>query len=477
MKTYDLTFNPDAYTVKTVEVDGETVTYRAYEDIVYVAKPVDLRFQKMNIYVPESAVGKKDAPIFFRNYVGGYMSTPPIPPDLGQDPPFLGVGLRYALAHGYVAVSPGARGREDVIDGKFTGKAPADIVDLKAAIRYLRHNAGLIPGNMSRIISDGSSAGGAMSALLGTTGNNPDYEPYLRELGAAEERDDIYAAVCFCPIIDLEHANCAYEWMFGSLRDFHMMKPHVEDSKLVFEPADIHVDDETLALSRKFAALFPGYINSLGLRHPKTGAALTLAEDGESGPWLDYMLEKLGESASIYLKEQSPEDREKHLAERTWLTYDAASGRASVSRDDFRAFVDYVSRGKLCPTFDGFGCDITENSLFGTEAVPGNHFDDSLEAVSGNTGKYAVPEEIRPQIALMNPMVQLAGENGTLAPYFYIRWGSRDSNHAFSAPMNLAAALENSGRCREVNFQFAWEYDHDGDYRMGELLAWLDSII
>ena len=78
----------------------------------------------------------------------------------------------YALLHGYIVVSPGARGRglKDK-NGKFTGTAPACIVDLKAAVRYLRHNKDIIPGNVEKIISNGTSAGGALSALLGSTGN------------------------------------------------------------------------------------------------------------------------------------------------------------------------------------------------------------------------------------------------------------------------------------------------------------------
>lgn len=73
-------FDPQAYEVKTCELDGRSVTYRAYENIVYCTNPVD-PIQKMNIYVPESlAQGEtingftlKTAPIFMPNTVGGYM--------------------------------------------------------------------------------------------------------------------------------------------------------------------------------------------------------------------------------------------------------------------------------------------------------------------------------------------------------------------------------------------------------------------
>ena len=56
----------------------------------------------------------------------------------------------------------------------YNGKAPAAILDLKAAIRYLRYVDKEMPGDAEKIITDGTSAGGAMSALMEiVTGNNP----------------------------------------------------------------------------------------------------------------------------------------------------------------------------------------------------------------------------------------------------------------------------------------------------------------
>ena len=57
----------------------------------------------------------------------------------------------------------------------YTGRAPKAILDLKAAIRYLRHFDKQMLGDAERIITDGTSAGGA--------------------------------SVCFCPITDLDHAE------------------------------------------------------------------------------------------------------------------------------------------------------------------------------------------------------------------------------------------------------------------------------
>ena len=92
------------------------------------------------------------------------------------------------------------------------GRAPALIVDMKAVIRYLRHNRDVIPGDVEKIITSGTSAGGALSALTGATGNCEDYEPFFKAICAADERDDIFAANCYCPIHNLDNADTAYEW-------------------------------------------------------------------------------------------------------------------------------------------------------------------------------------------------------------------------------------------------------------------------
>lgn len=87
--------------------------------------------------------------------------------------------------------------------------------DLKAGIRFLKMNAVCFLGNMERIISVGISAGGAMSTLLGCTGDCADYEEEWKEMGAdLTQSDQIFGAQCYCPISDLDHADFAYEWMF-----------------------------------------------------------------------------------------------------------------------------------------------------------------------------------------------------------------------------------------------------------------------
>ena len=180
---YSLDLNENQYEVRTLTMGETTIRFRAFEDLVYVRHPVDLEHQKLNLYIPEDYYeGKtihgytgKTVPIFFPNASGAYASGPADRPGpnfrlWGRGKPN---GIFYALAAGFVVAAPGSRGRT-VRDekGDFLGCAPAHIVDLKAAVRYLRHNKDRIFGDTEHIISNGTSAGGALSALLGTSGNS-----------------------------------------------------------------------------------------------------------------------------------------------------------------------------------------------------------------------------------------------------------------------------------------------------------------
>ena len=143
--------------------NGEIVNYTAYTNLYYVTNVEDSTYQYMNVFIPESA--DQSTPIFMPNYVGGYMAAEPRFIDAGD-------ASGRALAEGYVVVIPGARGRNSVVKGEngkdiYTGRAPKALLDLKAGIRYLRHFDKEMLGNAEIIITDGTSAGGAMSALLG----------------------------------------------------------------------------------------------------------------------------------------------------------------------------------------------------------------------------------------------------------------------------------------------------------------------
>ena len=138
-------------------------SYYALTNVVYCTKVVNPTYQYMNIYVPAAYLSggacggytAETAPIILENDCMGWNSSTP------------GRANTAYLGEGFVFISVGARSR-NAENG--TGKMPAPVVDQKAAVRFLRLNDAVIPGDKERIISEGTSGGGQMSSILGATG-------------------------------------------------------------------------------------------------------------------------------------------------------------------------------------------------------------------------------------------------------------------------------------------------------------------
>lgn len=265
------------------------------EDLLYTPKATVPSFQRLSIYAPKDLMAPggeilpeaRRVPVVFENNAAGYMQMP----HSWLDGPRCG-GKQY-LEAGFVYITCGCSGRESRdAAGNLVGKAPATLVDLKTAIRFLRHNRAYIPGDLEKIISVGTSAGGAMSSLLGVSGDHPNFIPYLVQKGAfLEESDAVYAAQCYCPIIDLRHADQAYEWMFHADKTCQNSPAGPAQTMTPFHEA----------LSRLLAQQYIRRFNAVALKDPKTGALLTLNEDGRSGSGYDYLMSQLESSATKYL--------------------------------------------------------------------------------------------------------------------------------------------------------------------------------
>lgn len=486
-----LSFDAGKYEVKTCELDGSSITYRAFEGIDYCANPVD-PIQKLNLFVPEvyyqggelNGYTLQTAPIFAPNTVGGYMPGSADVP--GRD--FKGeVNTAFkALEHGYVVACPGIRGRtsgmkseeffvggtaasEEKDTGKFVGKAPALIVDMKAVVRYLRHNKGIVPGDVEKIITNGTSAGGALSAMTGATGNSPDYAPYLDAIGAADERDDIFAASCYCPIHNLENADTAYEWLFSGCNEFTNRAFTKVDGKVRETTMTGNLTEKQIGLSKELKKLFPAYLNSLHLTD-STGKALTLDEDGE-GSFKEYIRSCILKSAQKELDTHDSADRLRILAVRgsevekqSCLTIE--DGKAvALNWDDF---VKTITRMKPVPSFDALDLKSPENEEFGTEEVKAKHFTVFAQENSEVESELADMQIVK----LLNP-TKYIGEADT-AKYWRIRHGAFDRDTSLAIPVILATLLENKGY--DVDFFLPWGLPHSGDYDLEELFAWIDRI-
>lgn len=486
-----LRFNPDKYEVKTCEEDGRSITYRAFEGLEYCTAPID-PVQKLNIFVPEAYYQGEDingydlhsAPIFAPNTVGGYL--PGLADTPGRDYRGEINSVFAALEHGYVVVSAGIRGRtsgkksgeffvggkadHDGTDtGRFVGKAPALIVDMKAVIRYLRHNRETIPGSIEHIITSGTSAGGALSAMVGASGNSSDYESYLKEIGAAEERDDIFAANCYCPIHNLENADAAYEWLFCGHRYYHRKKFTIIDGRVQWMTEEGEMSDLQMEMSEELKRLFPTYLNSLQLTDQE-GNTLTLDADG-NGNFKEYVCRFILESAQRELDTHDSAERLHKLAvsgsaveEQSCLTIE--NGRAVAV--DWDAFVGTITRMKTVPAFDALDLQSPENEELGTEETPAQHFTAFSKEHSQVDGGMADVQIIK----LLNPTVYI-GEADT-AKHWRIRHGAFDRDTSLAIPVILATMLKNKGY--SVDFRLPWGLPHSGDYDLEELFEWIDGI-
>ena len=492
----ELKFDADSGVKSSVELfDGTKVSYTAYERLFYVSNVEDSTYQFLNVYVPDGATQK--APIFLRTYVGGYMASPAAQPQAGD-------ASGRALKEGYVVVIPGTRGRGSTIIADkayakthkgvkkgqtiYTGRAPKAILDLKAAIRYLRHFDKEMPGNAERIITDGTSAGGAMSALMGATGNNPEYADMLKAMGAADERDDVFASVCYCPIIDLEHADMAYEWLYGQT-----------DSRKA-------LDDTHKGYTKELAALFPAYVNSLKLRK-QDGTPLN------ADNYLDYIKSEIIRAAQI------AKNAGADIPDSIGFSFSSSAGgmfaapinggvaagmKPKLSAGgmppmggrpmrgrmggkqvgeyitglDMQKYLNYVVSTqalKGVPAFDsqieGINSASGENEEFGDETGNSVNFTDFTAQKNGT----ALTDILRQNVRLMNPMSFIGDGQTTIAQHWYIRHGARDRDTAFPVPINFATKLQNAGK--DVNFLLAWNRPHSGDYALDELFEWISTII
>ncbi len=471
-KTYDLNFASQPYHTITTTVNGTSIQYRAYEHVVYVRKPEDATLESMNIYIPEAyftggTIGKYDAqtaPIFLPNNVGGYMPAEPGTPQVGSDQAGPGQGgpnaILLALSKGYVVASPGARGRttQNAL-GEYIGKAPAAIVDLKAAVRYLHLNDAVMPGTAEKIISNGTSAGGALSALLGATGNNREYEPYLKALGAADARDDVFAVSSYCPITNLEHADAAYEWQFNGVNTYTKLLIIKDTSfglQRTFVPGTLTADQ--MAASNDLKALFSDYLNSLNLQG--NGQALTLDAQG-NGSFKTYLASFLQASA------QGALDAGQDLSKLSWLTVE----NGKVTRVDFDAYAKAAGRMKTPAAFDGLGLENAENDEFGTTLVNARHF----TAYSAQHSTVSAASALAQTVRLMNPMNYIGAADTQTAKYWRIRAGTADRDTSPAVSAILSTKLMNTGA--SVDYTMPWNQGHGGDYDLPELFAWMDQVV
>lgn len=160
--------------------------------IVYCVKPETTDYETLGIYVPGAymtakangdgtytaainAAGSvngftaKTAPLVFPVNTPGY-SAQKAPTAYSYDE------ISSYLKAGFIYVYAGMRGRDNGYDANnkltYSGGAPWGVTDLKAAIRYVRYNKSVLPGNTESVFVFGMSGGGAQTAVIGASGDS-----------------------------------------------------------------------------------------------------------------------------------------------------------------------------------------------------------------------------------------------------------------------------------------------------------------
>ena len=511
--------------------------------VVYVANPASLDYETLGIYVPGAYLeatangdGTYTASVKSDAQVGQFTAAtaPYVLPvntpgfNASQAPTWLADGIANYTQAGMIYLQPGIRGRDNTTDSQgqeVVGGAPWGVTDLKAAIRYVRYNKDVLPGDTDKIVSFGHSGGGAQSAVLGASGDSTLYNPYLEALGAAMKdkegnpiSDAPYGTMTWSPITSLDYADAAYEWNLGQFADSNTR------AEGTF----------TQALSQDLAKEYANYINQLGLKHE--GQALTLAESSEGiytqGSYATYLEGVVNQSLNNFLADTSfpytsdgagPGGSTESVtyetaqafidslnAETQWVTYDAATNTAKISSlADFAKYVKTAS--KSVPAFDALDRSLAENAVFGVADANELHFDQLVaRLLKNNQAKYesltdwnsqyvtdfesdlAKTDSLGKTIAerqdLYNPMFYLTSaysgyQTSKPAPHWRIRSGLSQGDTALTVETNLALALENqaNGAVKSVDFATVWGQGNTTAERTGHASAnfiqWVQEIV
>ena len=166
---------------------------RKWLDVAYATKSPA---QKLDVYLPDE--GEGPFPVILSIHGGAFKSG-----DKGDGQV---VPMLEGLKHGYAVVS---------INYRLSGEAiwPAQIQDVKAAIRWIRANSKQYKLNSEKIAAWGGSAGGHLSAMAGTSGDVKELEDLWQ--GNADQSSRVQAVV---------------DW-FGPT-DFLKMDEHAKESKV-----------------------------------------------------------------------------------------------------------------------------------------------------------------------------------------------------------------------------------------------------
>ena len=401
--------NPE--NIEDLKIDNSKWQYDADNDVYYqigisyVTDAEDENTENLAIYVPGAYMDAEDngdgtytCTINNEKEVNGYTAEN-APIVMPVDTP--GYAAQEAVTEysydsvadyieaGYIYVHVGARGRSMSMgesgssdetqsndESSAETGAPWGVTDFKAAIRYLRYNAGSIAGDTEKIFVFGMSGGGAQSAVIGSSGDSSLYYSYLQKIGAAMLDDEgnyisdaVTGSMAWCPITNLSSGNEAYEWMMGQ-----------------YSSDGTRADNTwTSALSDDLAEAYAEYINSIGLTD-EDGNKLTLEESEDEiytvGTYYEYLKKTIKESLNNFLEDTEFPYTSGQNTEQAGMKSDSGKGSGGFGGNE-KKFKRGEKPSGNPPEMDGNG---PQNGQMPGK-MPGMGSDSSEEQVTYKTAK------------------------------------------------------------------------------------------
>ena len=400
-----------------------------------------------------------------------------------------------ALKAGYIVVNAGTRSRgAKAADGSWAGKAPAVVVDAKAAIRYLRLNDAVMPGSAERILITGVSGGGGLSVAVAASGNSPDYSPTLRR-----SVRPVSMRTARAPSVTTSSAR------------WHTARSPISATRISRTSGNT---TRCAPLRTRRAASIPRTCRARPRRSPPhtrhTCAGLGLKlEDGTP-----LTADNMDDAIVALVKKETEETITEGVAipaigenfvirgrrgtvtiQNDWLTVEKGEVK-SIDYAKYLGFVTSVSALKTVPAFDATAVTGTtgpsgENSLFGSDKVDYSNFMEyawnNNEVKGDGSGSddigvkwaeyVANPSTtLDDQIKMVSPMPYLSSA-ADAAPYWYVRHGLLDRDTSFAVEVALYYAIRNDPSVKDVSFELAWLQGHGGNYDVQEAFAWIARIL
>lgn len=164
------------YSTSSMAQPGKANTGNIKRKWLNIPYATDSKAQMLDIYIPDEGDGP--FPVILSIHGGAFKS--------GDKADFQVNSMLDGLRRGYAVVS---------VNYRLSGEAifPAQIYDIKAAVRWIRANAKLYKLNPIKIAAWGGSAGGHLSSLLGTSGGVKDLEDNMT--GNANQTSRVVAVV------------------------------------------------------------------------------------------------------------------------------------------------------------------------------------------------------------------------------------------------------------------------------------------